>query len=374
MKIVLSIGDVSASNYIYNIFREGFDTLDIYGITDKKLESIGIRSIGSIEDISGFGLFEIVPKLRKIWKVKRNTEKNLKDADILIVCDAPGFNLPLIKKAKKYGVKRVIYFISPQVWAWKENRIYDIVNFADHLIVILPFEAEIYKKFEGSHFKVHYVGHPLVDLAKPHFDEKEFSNITATEGDRVGIFPGSRESEIKRMTPYLCEVYIRVFLDRNITGMVPTFKKYKHIVSQYCKEGIKVFYDEEYNLTYDIMRYSKFSLITSGTASLEALLLENPHIVFYRINPFTYFVAKMVVKSKYISLPNIITGREIVPEVIQKDVDFACAITEDYLGNERWRNEFYEASGEVRRKLGEKGVIEKLRNLFFELIYRNSSL
>ncbi len=368
MKITLSVGDISASNYIYHIFKEGFESLDIYGITDKKLKDIGIKSLGNIEDISGFGLFELLPKLKRIWKVKRNLEEHLKNTDVLIVCDAPGFNIPLIKKAKSLGVKKIIYFISPQVWAWKEERIRDIVNFTDHLIVILPFELDIYKSLENKNFKVHYVGHPLVDLAKPQLKKEEFFKITRTEGKIVGIFPGSRESEVKRMAPYLCEVYKRVFSRKGIKGVVPTFKSYRSILNRYCQGDIRIFDNTDYNLSYDIMRYSEFSLITSGTASLEATLLKNPHIVFYRINPLTYRIAKLVVKSRYISLPNIITGSEIVPEIIQKDVDFACSVVEEYFGKKDWYGKFYEASEDIRKKLGEEGVIEKLRNLFLELI------
>ncbi len=369
MKIILSVGDISASNYIYHIFKEGFENLDIYGITDDKLKYIGIKSLGNIEDISGFGLFELLPKLKRILKVKRNIEEHLKNTDILIVCDAPGFNIPLIKKAKSLGVKKVIYFISPQVWAWKEERIRDIVSFTDHLVVILPFELDIYKNFENTHFKVHYVGHPLVDLAKPHLKKEEFMKITGTEEKIVGIFPGSRESEINRMAPYLCEIYRRVFSGKGIKGAIPTFKRHRTTLNRYCKGGTRIFDDTKYNLTYDVMKYSDFSLITSGTASLEATLLKNPHIVFYRINPLTYMIAKHVVKSKYISLPNIITGKEIVPEIIQKDIDFACNVVEEYFGKENWYKEFYEASEEIRKKLGEKGVIEKMRNLFWELIH-----
>ncbi len=371
MKVLLSIGDVSAANYISRIFKDITKDLDIYGITTKKLREIGIRSVGDINDIAATGLTEIIPKLKRILKVKKSIVNQLKDTDVLIVCDAPAFNIPLIKKAKKMGVNKVIYFISPQVWAWKKGRIKDIVNFSDHLIVILPFEVELYKSFESKTFKVHYVGHPLVDIVKPEYDEISFKRKFEITGNFIGIFPGSRSNEIEKMGLYYRRIYESVFGGKGFYGIIPTFIKFKYDLESIYKgnEEIIIYADDDYNFSYEVMKYSNLSLITSGTASLEAFLLGNPHLIFYRVSKLTYMVAKLVVNIDSINLPNIILREKIVPEIIQKDWKEAAKIVEKKKDDISWLERFKEKSEELRYMLGDKNVIPKLKDLFLELIY-----
>ncbi len=370
MKIFISVGDISASNYIYEIFKGIHYEFEIYGITDEKLRGIGIRSVADIDDISATGLVEVFPKLKRILEVKRNIENMLNCLDVLIVCDAPGFNIPLIKKAKALGVRKIIYFISPQVWAWKESRIKDIVNYSDHLIVILPFEVNIYKNFENDTFKVHYVGHPLVDIVKVKQDEKCFKATFDIEGDFIGMFPGSRRNEILRMADYYSYIYRSVFFPESIYGVIPTFQRFEQDIKDYFVgfQGIRIIADDYYNFSYEAMKHSRMSLITSGTASLEAFLLGNPHIVFYQTSLLTYMVAKLLIKVRYISLPNIIFGQEIVPELIQVNRNQAIKFVRKRMEDYRWFELVKEQSEELRNILGEKGVILRLRDLFMELI------
>ncbi len=369
-KVFLSIGDISASNYMHEILKEGFKGFKLWGITDEKLESLGVESVGSISQISVVGITEVIPKILQIRKIYIRALEKLRECDILIACDAPGFNLKLIRESRRVGVKKVIYFISPQVWAWKPKRAEIIAEYADHLVVILPFEADIYKKYISPRFRVHYVGHPLVDMVKPSIDEEEFRRMFGIKESLINLMPGSRWSEIKKHTPLLRE-FVKILISRgNIEFVVPTFKEFKEFISVNF-EGlpVKVITHEDIKTpSYDAMFHSKLSVIASGTSSLEASLALNPHIVFYKVNPITYALGKVLVKVPYISLPNIILNEPVVPELINRRAGDIAETILTFLKNEDILKNQREKFRSLREKLGEDGVIKRLRNLFLELL------
>jgi lipid-A-disaccharide synthase len=364
MKVFLSLGDLSAANYIYAVFREGFEDMELVGITDPRLESAGVKSVASVGDISAVGLVEALSRIPKAMSLLRRIERVLGDCDALIACDAPAFNLRLIKRARKRGVRRVIYFISPQVWAWKPERAETIRRFCDHLIVVLPFEVEIYRPLEGKDFKVHYVGHPLVDLVSPGLSLGEFRLRTGIEGDFLNLMPGSRWTEIRKHLPLLRETLDLL----NLPSAVPTFPEFEDTVKE-ALPGSRVLTEEEIpGPAYTCMFYSRCSLIASGTASLEASLAGSPHIVFYRVNPLTLWVGRRLVRVPFISLPNLLTGREVVPEILNPSPEDLARRTLDLWEREDLRRSQREAFQEIREKLGSGGVIDRLRNLFRDLL------
>ncbi|HEK24911.1 MAG TPA: lipid-A-disaccharide synthase, partial [Hydrogenobaculum sp.] len=183
--LFLSVGDLSAANYVVNILKhlkEKPKPLSISGITDKRMEELGVKSIANIKDLNLVGIVEVLPKIFKIKKIMKRSLEAANNSRWVMLCDAPGFNFRLMKNLKH---DNIIYFISPQVWAWKPQRVKEIVNHVKHLIVILPFELDIYKPYENENFKVHYFGHPLLDIIKPSNVQKE--NI-------IAMLPGSRNS------------------------------------------------------------------------------------------------------------------------------------------------------------------------------------
>ncbi|AAC07386.1 lipid-A-disaccharide synthase [Aquifex aeolicus] len=354
-KIFLSLADRSASNYVYEILKEGFEEYEIYGLTDEKLEKIGVKSVARYSEISTVGLIEALPKVFKFLKIYRKILKNLKNTDTLIACDAPALNLRLIKDARKLGVKRIIYFISPQVWAWKPKRAEIIANYCDHVIVILPFEKKIYRKFPN--LKVHYVGHPLVDLVKPQKTKEEF--MKAFKKEPLPLLLGSREGEIRRHVKLLKGIIEE--LKKSFDVISPTFREF----SKFIERELKVKTLTYEGASYDCFFYSKASLIASGTASLEAGIAGNPHVVYYKVNPITYFLGKRLVKVPYISLVNILLKEEVVPEFIQKSSDEILKGFEKVYKNEE---EIKEKLGTLKFILGERFVIRKLRELFLEIV------
>ncbi|RLJ70613.1 lipid-A-disaccharide synthase [Hydrogenivirga caldilitoris] len=369
VKVFLSVGDISAANYLYEILKEGFEDFEFLGITNTRLESIGIKSVGQISELSVVGIAEVLPRLLKIRRLYKRSIEVLRDCDVLIACDAPGFNLRLIKEARRMGVEKVVYFISPQVWAWKPGRAKIIAEYVDDLIVILPFEVEIYRNFESGKFKVHYVGHPLVDMVKPSVSREEFYRILGIDEEPVNLMPGSRWGEVKRHSSILKEVV------KNLQGRVkdfilPTFEDFReYIEDSFSGLPVKVITDRDVSYpSYNSMFYSKLSIVASGTSSLEAALAYNPHIVFYSLNPLTYMLARFLVRVEYVSLPNLILNEEVIPELINKSPSqitrAAITLLEEDKERERMRYRF----GELKSRLGGKEVIVRLRSLFRELL------
>ncbi len=366
MKVFLSIGDLSAANYVYEIFRERPAEVSLVGITDRRLEGIGVRSVGRVSDLSVVGVAEVLPRLLTIRRIYRRAVEELKGADVLVACDAPGFNLRLIKDARAVGVKKVVYFISPQVWAWKPARAEVIARYCDHLVVILPFEVDIYGRFVGEDFKVHYVGHPLVDIVKPGTDEESFRRRLNLKGDFLNLMPGSRWGEVKRHAPILLQI-VNHFRDVEFT--LPTFEEFRPFLESAMPGKVRVLTEEVVpSPAYSSMFYSSMSLIASGTSSLEAALSLNPHVVFYRVNPITYLLGRMLVRVPYVSLPNLILGDEVVPEFINADVRDIKGKMEELMSREDLRQRQVERFEELREALGGEGVVERLRSLLLELI------
>ena len=365
MRVFLSLGDISAANYMHEILKEGFENLDLVGVTDDRLESLGVERVGRISDLSVVGLTEVLPRLLKIREIFRRSVEELRRCDVLIACDAPGFNLRLIREARKSGVKKIIYFISPQVWAWKPGRARTIAEFCDHLIVILPFEVEIYIKFKN--LKVHYVGHPLVDMVRPGLGEEEFRRRLSIEGRFINLMPGSRWSEVRRHTPLLKEVVKQL---EGFEFVLPTFPEFEYFLKEhFSKLPVKVITERDVPLpAYSSMFYSEISLIASGTSSLEAALAGDPHIVFYRVSPLTYLLGRLLVKVPFISLPNIVLGREVVPELINEGPERLAEEAERLLRDENMKEGQRRAFMELRERLGGKGVLGRLRELFLRLI------
>ena len=365
MRVFLSLGDVSAANYLYEILKRGFENTDFVGITDDRLENLGIKSVGKISDLSVVGLAEVVPRLARIRKIFRRSVEELKRCDVLIACDAPGFNLRLIKKAREAGVKRIVYFISPQVWAWKPGRARTIAEFCDHLIVILPFEVEIYRKFRN--LKVHYVGHPLVDMVRPGLGEAEFRRRLGIRGRFINLMPGSRWSEIKRHVPLLKEVVKKL---EDFEFVLPTFPEFERFLKEsFSSLPVKVITERDIpSPAYSSMFYSEISLIASGTSSLEASLAGNPHVVFYRVNSLTYLLGRFLVKVPFISLPNIVLQRCVVPELINESPERLVEEAENLLRSADIREKQKKAFLELRESLGGECVLDKMRYTFLRLI------
>jgi lipid-A-disaccharide synthase len=269
------------------------------------------------KDLAFMGFLEVAKNLRTILNNIKFCKQDIKNhkPDVLILVDYPGFNLRIAKFAKELGIK-VIYYISPQLWAWKEGRVEIIKKYVDEMMVILPFEEDFYKK-HGVHS--HFVGHPLLD-AISNLQEISIENFKAENGlnekEIIALLPGSRKQEVEKMLEMMLSVR-------------PYFQEYQFVIAgapSLSKEFYQSYVDENVhfvsNKTYDLLRCSKAALVTSGTATLETALLNIPEVVCYRGSKVSYAIAKRLVKNiKYISLVNLIMDREVVKELIQNDLN-----------------------------------------------------
>ena len=359
MKVFVSVAERSASNYLQAIFKD-FGTVEFFGLTDENLEALGFKSIARYEDISVVGIWEAIPKIPKVLRLYSKIESLAKDMDAFILCDAPAFNIPLLKRIRD-KVKKVIYFISPQVWAWKESRAEVISKLTDYLVVILPFEVEFYKKYGKEAL---FVGHPLTDLAKPTLPEEKVKSLVEWE-DYLVILPGSRWSEMKNHGEYIKRAYKALYEKTKLPAVIPTFEPFRRKLGQLFKGlPVKVFTPLDLEKpNYNLSFYSKFGFVASGTAELELSLLGVPHVVFYRVNPITYWVGKRLVKVPHIALTNLILKESVIPEMVQRPWQELVSVS---LNIDTQRQK--EAFAKLRTELGGEGSINRLRALFKKLL------
>jgi lipid-A-disaccharide synthase len=363
-------GDLHGSDLVRAIQRID-PRIQFYGIGGEKLREAGVKIVADSSDMAVVGLTEVLSKLGFILSVRRKLKQSLNDEnpDLLILIDYPDFNLPLAKVAKKYGIK-VFYYISPQVWAWRKRRIYDIARYVDRMAVILPFETSMY---DEVNLDVHFVGHPLLDVVKRNFSRddalREFGLIN--RGTIIGILPGSRESEVAKLLPDMMKA--AVILKERISSVqfvLPLADTLKHdfigdMLNQYSVD-VTVIKDN----VYDVIGISDIVMVASGTATLETALLETPMVIVYKVSPLSYFIGRIIINVDHIGMVNIIAGKKVVPEFIQNDANPENIANEiyDILSNTPRMDTMKRDLSQIREKLGSPGAAARAAELAYEII------
>lgn len=289
------------------------------GIAGPQMRSAGAEALFDSSQLAVMGLVEVISHFKDIYRALQKMRRFLKEAhpDLLILIDYPEFNLQLAKTAKMLGIK-VLYYISPQVWAWRQQRVHKIGQLVDMMAVVLPFEVPFY---EQAGVPVRFVGHPLRHEVKSKFTRNEALTEFGLDPHRktLGLLPGSRRSEIRRLLPVLLDAAEQIYLEEpgiqyllplaamlNEADLAPFLKA--------CKLPIKVVS----NRPYDVMAACNVIVAASGTVTLEAALMGIPLIVIYKMKSFSYWVGRALVKVNHIALCNIIAGEGVVPELIQQ--------------------------------------------------------
>ena len=311
MNIYIITGEKSGDMYGACLAKELFlqnNRINIRAFGGDKMKEEGVKLAKHIHDLSIMGFTEV---LKNIVSISNNLNYCKKDIikfnpKVLVLIDFPGFNLRIAKFAKQKGIK-VVYYISPKVWAWNKSRIFKIKKYVDELIVIFPFEVEFYKNFN---IEARYFGNPLYEFLNTKLP------IIKREKKIISILPGSRTQEVKRN--------LRIMLK-----MVPLYSEYQFIIAstkdmyELCKEfigetkNIELLVDQ----THSVLKSSQITIVTSGTATLEAALLKTPQIVCYKTDSFTYLLAKLFLNLRWISLVNILMNREVINELIQSEMN-----------------------------------------------------
>ncbi|BAO55437.1 lipid-A-disaccharide synthase [Nonlabens marinus] len=317
-------------------------------------------------DLAFMGFVEVLGNLRTILRNINDCKKDIQafEPDVIIYIDYPGFNFRIMKWARIKGYRNH-YYISPQIWAWKENRIKSIKRDVDEMYVILPFEKEFYE--QKHQFPVHFVGHPLIDsiTQRSKVDHEKFLEEHHLD-DRpiVALLPGSRKQEIKNML----QVMLR---------MTDEFPDYLFVIAGAPGQE-KSFYDTFLkkknvhlimNRTYDLLSLSHAALVTSGTATLETGLFKVPQVVCYKGSTISYHIAKRIIKLDYISLVNLIMDRPVVKELIQNEFNKKNLKSElQQLLDSEQRNRIFTDYYNLEKKLGGVGASEKTAQLIYKSI------
>ena len=326
------------------------------------MQAEGATLVKHYRELAFMGFAEVILNLPTILGNLKFCKKDIMafQPDALILIDYPGFNMRIAEFAKKQGI-RVFYYISPQIWAWKKNRVFKLKRDVDRMLTILPFEKDFYWQYDMD---VDFVGHPLLDALaeRPSFDKQERLKSLKLKGDGpvLVLLPGSRSQEITKMLPLMVEAAEAEGLQWIIAGAP----------SQDLDFYQKVLPEKDLNLvfgrTYDILEISDIALVASGTATLETALIGIPEVVCYKGNWLSYFIARGLVNIKYISLVNLIMNRELVKELIQENFT-RTNLQEELrkLGHATRRRELLDSYQDLREKLGGKGASDKAAQLIY---------
>lgn len=374
-KLLIVAGEMSGDRHAADLviaLRKGDPDLEFVGIGGDQMRKAGVVLLYHISQLAFLGFVEIIKHIPFIRKVFSEIKKvALKGLDAAILVDYPGFNLRLARILKKMKIP-VAYYICPQFWAWGESRIRRFRKYVDLPLVIFQFEEAF---FERHGVKAYFVGHPLVDQIPKAVDEFEFREAHQIASDKkvLGLFPGSREIEVRKMLPVMVE---SVEILGNSVDMVAVIAKAPHLSIRLYEEylrnrpGFKVIDSD----THRLMAISYAALVASGTATLELGYLQTPSVVMYALSPITYWLGRRVVKIKNIALANIVLGKTVFPELIQREANAGNIVNalNRLFNDERYYKETKRELSRIKNILGKSGATERASQLIISFLNSSS--
>jgi len=363
-------GDLHGADFAAQLLARD-PACELFGIAGERMRAAGVRALFKTEDIAGLGLTELTSTIRRTAGAFRALRRILRrdPPDLVVLIDYAEFNLMLAGSARRAGVP-VLYYILPQVWAWRRGRIGKLVKRAQRMAVVFPFEAELYSQ-AGGH--VSFVGHPLLDRVAPAQDRLATLARHGFESDAriLALLPGSRHAEVGYLLRPLLEAGTALAAKHGLSlaiALAPTLEAayLGEVAGAAALEGVHIIQDD----TYSIVAASELALVASGTATLETALLGCPMVIAYKVSPITYKLARILVRGvDYIGMPNILAGRAIVPELIQGDVTAARLVraAEPMLA-EPLHSATAAALRAVRARLGAPGAAARVAAMALEMM------
>lgn len=329
-KIFISAGEASGEHYgaaLIPAIRRHIPGAQFFGLGGQRMEALGFRRIVRAEDVAVMGITEVILHMPRIYGEYRRLKASIRQEhpDLAILIDFPDVNLSLARHLKAAGVP-VLYFVSPQLWAWKKYRIRDVQRYVDRMLVIFPFEEAFYRNYG---VQARFVGHPLADLALPSITREDFARQNSLDPSKqwVGLLPGSRAKEIRLNLPEMIRAAQALQQDNPyefLLPLAPTLTDtHRAEVTAMLPAAPRI------TLTGDAraaLHHARAGMVASGTATVEAALIGNPFIVVYRVSPLSYAVARRVVDVPHVAMVNLIAGKRVVPELIQRDFTAANAV------------------------------------------------
>ncbi len=370
-RVMIIAGETSGDLHGGGVVRElrrRIPDIEVFGMGGDRMREEGMECNVHVGQMSFMGFLEVAKNLRLIRTVEKKLENLLvtRRPDVLVLIDYPGFNLRFARKAKRRGI-RVLYYISPQVWAWHKGRAKKMKGFVDRMKVVFPFEVGIYRD-EG--INVEFVGHPLAESLGANLQRDAFMRKYGLDPSLklVGLFPGSRRQEIHRIFPVMA---LAGGILRNESGVQLAVSVAPHLDRSLIERALPgkipmtfVEYD-----TYELMRHADAAIVTSGTATLETGWFGTPMVVVYRTSALTYLIGRLLVDIRNIGLVNIVAGEQVVPEFVQGAMtpEHLASAIRKMLDDPAYADEIRRKLGIIRTRLGTPGASQRVVDGIIEL-------
>jgi lipid-A-disaccharide synthase len=363
-------GDIHGAHLVEAIHRID-PKIQLLGMGGEGLERAGMKVLFHSRDLAVVGITEVFLKLRTILRAFRILKQSLdrEKPDLVILIDFPDFNLRLARSVYRKGIP-ILYYISPQIWAWRPKRVQLIAQWVRKMIVFFPFEVPLY---EAAGVEVEWVGHPLLDIVKPSLPKEEAFQRFGLDPQRrtIGLLPGSRIQEVERLLPSLLTsghiLYREVPDLQFIIPLAPGIPR-TTLSSLLRNSSIPMKVVEGW--TYDVMNLSELLITASGTATLEAAILGKPMIIIYKVSLPSYWVGRAMIRVDHIGLVNLVAGERIAPELIQNDVN-PQRISEEalrILKDSGFQQKMVESIQKVRRRLGHPGAAQRAAQIVVSML------
>ena len=363
-------GDLHGSNLV-SAMKKIDPEISIRGIGGDKMMDAGVDILAHASDMAVVGLTEAISKLHFIYKTSLGLKRLIKNSrpDLLILIDYPDFNINLARTARQCSVP-VLYYVSPQIWAWRSGRIKKIAARVDRMAVILPFEKEFYR---DSDLKVDYVGHPLLDSVPKGLDRDQLVVDMDLNGASpvIGFLPGSRKEEVLSLLPVMVKAAEALASHypglKCIIPVAPTISP-ELVLSIIGQSDLDIRISR--SDIYKTLAVCDLALVASGTATLETAIMEVPMVIIYKISPLSYWIGKKIINVPYIGLVNLIAGKEVVPELVQKEVTPEIIEKEviAILGDNPRRELIINDLKMVKHRMGSGGASERTARIAMEMI------
>jgi len=363
-------GDLHGANLVREVLKRD-PSVAFFGIGGLRMRAAGVDTLVDASDMAVVGLVEVFAHFSTIYRAFSRMRKLLwtEPPDLLILIDYPDFNLRLAGVAKKAGVK-VLYYISPQVWAWRVGRVKKIAKVVDHMAVVFPFEVPFY---EREKVPVTFVGHPLADTVHPVYSPNEARERIGVDPSRkvIGLFPGSRRQEIRNLFPLILQsagLLKRRFPE--IQFVLPLATSLKRADIDPFLEAVDFQVTVVEGMTYDVIQVCDAIITVSGTVTLEIAMIGIPMVIIYRVSPFTYMIGKRLIKVDHIGICNIVAGERMVKELIQDEAqpDLIADEIDKIISDAEHDRVIRDKYQMMREKLGAGGCSAKVADITLAML------
>lgn len=376
MKIMFSAGEASGDTHgagVAKAIKDLYPEADLFGMGGALMERAGVRIIYDIKNLGYIGIVEVIKHLPSFFALRDYLRKMMlaEKPDVLVCIDYPGFNMKLAKVAHELGIP-VVYYIAPTIWAWHRSRGKTIAKYVTKVASIFPFEAQAYQAFNVD---VEFVGHPLVDLVKPTMTKEETRQYFHMEADKhhILLMPGSRKQEVLGLLDRMLGAAEQLqAIYGNLAFWLPKAQTIDRdaLDAIINKHSVKVTITEDH--TYDLMQVCHSCIAASGTATLETALMELPTVLLYRLSPITFALGKVLVKIPHVGLPNIVAGRQVIPELLQDEVTplNICKTMRPLLDDAVYYQTMKQDLHDVKVALGDAGAVKRVAQVIISTANR----